>query len=91
MAPALWERQLAAGRLGHHAGHAVRRCGWPCAFGLRRVMLANALVDPVGLAAVSRALDADPELRVAVAGPTRPTTVAAMDAGLAALRARRAR
>ena len=42
------------------------------AFGVRRVQLANALVDPAALAWVSRALDADPACRCCP-GPTRWT------------------
>ena len=74
------------GRVGHHAGHAVAGAGrrWPS--GCAGCMLANALVDPVGVAAVSRALDADPDLAGSVAGSTPSASVAAMDRGPAGLR-----
>jgi D-serine deaminase-like pyridoxal phosphate-dependent protein len=81
MAPALWERQLAAGAWGITlATPSQVRVG--LAFGLRRVVLANALVDPVGLAEISRALDADPGLQVLSWGDS-PDAVAAMDRVLA--------
>jgi D-serine deaminase-like pyridoxal phosphate-dependent protein len=81
MAPALWERQLAAGAWGITLATPWQvRVG--LAFGLRRIVLANALVDPVGLAEVSRALDADPELQV-LSWVDSPDTVAAMDRVLA--------
>ena len=51
------------------------------------MQLANALVDPVGIAAVSRALDADPELQV-LSWVDSVSSVAAMDAVLAGLRPR---
>lgn len=83
MAPALWERQLAAGAWGITVATPSQvRVG--LAFGLRRVVLANALVDPVGLAEVSRALDADPALRV-LSWVDSAETVAAMDRVLAGL------
>src|SRR5215210_6572480 len=81
MAPALWERQLAAGAWGITLATPWQvRVG--LAFGLRRIVLANALVDPAGLAEVSRALDADPELQV-LSWVDSPDTVAAMDRVLA--------
>jgi D-serine deaminase-like pyridoxal phosphate-dependent protein len=77
----LWERQLAAGAWAITlATPSQVRVG--LAFGLRRVVLANALVDPVGLAEVSRALDADPGLQV-LSWVDSPDTVAAMDRVLA--------
>jgi D-serine deaminase-like pyridoxal phosphate-dependent protein len=83
MAPALWERQLAAGAWGITlATPSQVRVG--LAFGLRRVMLANALVDPVGLAAVSRARDADPGLEV-LSWVDSPRSAAAMEAVLSRL------
>ena len=84
MAPALWERQLAAGAWGITLATPAQ-VGVGLAFGLRRVLLANALVDPVGLARVSRARDADPELTV-LSWVDSTDTVAAMDAVLAELR-----
>jgi D-serine deaminase-like pyridoxal phosphate-dependent protein len=83
MAPALWERQLAAGAWGITlATPSQVRVG--LTFGLRRVVLANALVDPVGLTEVSRALDADSGLRV-LSWVDSPDAVAAMDRVLADL------
>jgi len=83
MAPALWERQLRAGAWGITlANSAQLRVG--IRFGLRRVHLANALVDPGALAELAGALDADPELTVH-SWVDSVDTVAAMDAALAAL------
>ena len=83
MAPVLWEAQLAAGAWGITlATPSQVRVG--LAYGLRRVMLANALVDPAGLELVSRALDADAGLRV-YSWADSVDTVAAMDAVLARL------
>ena len=84
MAPALWELQLAAGAWGITLA-TPSQVRVALAFGLRRVMLANTLVDPVGVAAVSRALDADPELQV-LSWVDSVSSVAAMDAVLAGLR-----
>jgi D-serine deaminase-like pyridoxal phosphate-dependent protein len=84
MAPALWERQLAAGAWGITLA-TPSQVRVALAFGLRRVQLANALVDPVGIAAVSRALDADPDLQV-LSWVDSVQSVAAMDAVLAELR-----
>jgi D-serine deaminase-like pyridoxal phosphate-dependent protein len=84
MAPALWERQLAAGAWGISLA-TPSQVRVALAFGLRRVQLANALVDPVAVAAVSRALDADPALQVLSWVDSVPS-VAAMDAVLAQLR-----
>ena len=79
MAPVLWERQLAAGAWGITLA-TPSQVRVALAFGLRRVLLANALVDPVGIAAVSRALDADPELQV-LSWVDSVSSVAAMDDG----------
>jgi D-serine deaminase-like pyridoxal phosphate-dependent protein len=84
MAPALWERQLAAGAWGITLA-TPSQVRVALAFGLRRVQLANALVDPVGIAAVSRALDADPGVQV-LSWVDSVRSVAAMDAVLAELR-----
>jgi D-serine deaminase-like pyridoxal phosphate-dependent protein len=84
MAPALWERQLAAGAWGITLA-TPSQVRVALAFGLRRVQLANALVDPVGITAVSRALDADPQLQV-LSWVDSTWTVTAMDAVLARLR-----
>ncbi|MGI5128607.1 alanine racemase [Pseudonocardia sp. CA-107938] len=82
MAPALWQRQLAAGAWG------ITVATWSQArvavtAGVRRVLVANAVVDPVGLAWLRGALDADAELQVLVWADS-PATVAATAAGLGA-------
>jgi D-serine deaminase-like pyridoxal phosphate-dependent protein len=83
MAPALWERQLRAGAWGITlANPAQLRVG--IRFGLRRIHLANALVDPGALAELAGALDADPELTVH-SWVDSVDTVTAMEAALAAL------
>jgi D-serine deaminase-like pyridoxal phosphate-dependent protein len=84
MAPVLWERQLAAGAWGITLA-TPSQVRVALGFGLRRVQLANALVDPVGIAAVSRALDADPDVAV-LSWVDSVRSVAAMDAVLAGLR-----
>ena len=54
MAPALWQRQLAAGAWGITVATASQL--WVAvAAGVRRVMLANALVDPVALTRLAAA------------------------------------
>jgi D-serine deaminase-like pyridoxal phosphate-dependent protein len=84
MAPALWERQLAAGAWAITLA-TPSQVRVALAFGARRVQLANALVDPVGIAEVSRALDADADLHV-LSWVDSVRSVAAMDAVLAGLR-----
>ncbi|MDT0352128.1 type III PLP-dependent enzyme domain-containing protein [Pseudonocardia charpentierae] len=84
MAPVLWEQQLAAGAWGITLA-TPSQVRVALAFGLRRVQLANALVDPVGITAVSRALDADPGLQV-LSWVDSVRSVAAMDAVLTELR-----
>lgn len=60
MAPALWERQIAAGAWGITLANVPQlRIGR--AFGVRRLLLANALVDPTGLRWIADELDADAE------------------------------
>ncbi|WP_431678340.1 alanine racemase [Kitasatospora sp. KL5] len=64
MAPALWQRHLDAG------AEAITLANLPQlrvgrAFGLRRIHLANTLIDPAGLRWLSAELAADPELRFA--------------------------
>lgn len=60
MAPELWSRQLAAGARGITVANLPQlRVGR--AFGVRRLYLANALVDPAALRWISAELDADPE------------------------------
>ena len=59
MAPALWSRQLEAGAWGIAVANVPQlRVGR--AFGVRRLHLANALVDPAALRWISAELDADP-------------------------------
>ncbi|WP_412542129.1 amino acid deaminase [Longispora sp. K20-0274] len=60
MAPALWRRQLDAGAWGITLANAAQlRVGR--AFGVRRIMLANTLVDPVALRWLGAELAADPD------------------------------
>ncbi|MFJ1754144.1 amino acid deaminase [Kitasatospora sp. NPDC088134] len=59
MAPALWQAQLAAG------AHAITLANLPQlrvarAFGVQRLLLANSLLDPAGLAWIATELDRDP-------------------------------
>lgn len=59
MAPALWQAQLAAG------AHGITLANLPQvrvarAFGVRRILLANTLLDPAGLAWLAAELAADP-------------------------------
>ena len=82
MAPALWHKQLAAGAWG------ITVATWSqarvaVAAGVGRVIVANAVVDPVGLAWLRGALDGDPDLQVLVWADS-PATVAATAAGLGA-------
>jgi D-serine deaminase-like pyridoxal phosphate-dependent protein len=59
MAPELWSRQLAAGARGITVANVPQlRVGR--AFGVRRLYLANALVDPAALRWISAEVDADP-------------------------------
>ena len=60
MAPELWARQLDAGARGITVANVPQlRVGR--AFGVRRLYLANALVDPAALRWISAELDADPD------------------------------
>jgi D-serine deaminase-like pyridoxal phosphate-dependent protein len=82
MAPALWQRQLAAGAWGITVATASQL--WVAvAAGVRRIQLAGALVDPVALRRLAAARDADPELDV-LSWADSVDTVAAMEAALAA-------
>ncbi|MGP3991867.1 alanine racemase [Streptomyces sp. 3N207] len=60
MAPALWQRQLDAGAWGITVAN-LPQLRVARAFGVRRVLLANALIDAPGLAWVAAELDRDPE------------------------------
>ncbi|MEJ8280388.1 alanine racemase [Pseudonocardia spirodelae] len=79
MAPALWDLQLRHGAWGITVA-----TPWQARVaidaGVRRVLLANALVDPHGLRAVVAARDADPGLDV-LSWADSTDTVAAMEAG----------
>jgi D-serine deaminase-like pyridoxal phosphate-dependent protein len=84
MAPALWDRQLRAGAWGITVA-TPSQLRVAVDFGVRRIQLANALVDPAALAWVSRALDADPHLHL-LTWADSVGTIAAMDAVLSRLR-----
>jgi D-serine deaminase-like pyridoxal phosphate-dependent protein len=80
MAPALWQAQLDAGAVGITLAnlpqlHVAR------AFGVQRLMLANALVDPAGLAWIAAELAADPDFAF-VSWADSVDTVAQMDDAL---------
>lgn len=60
MAPQLFERQLATGSWGITAAN-VSQLRVYRAFGVERIMLANQLLDPSGLAWLADELDANPE------------------------------
>ncbi len=87
MAPSLWDRQLRAGAWGITVA-TPSQVRVAVAAGVQRIQLANALVDPVGITDVSRALDADPDLEV-LSWADSPSTVAAMNTVLDALAPRR--
>jgi len=63
MAPALWDRQLRAGAWGITVANPAQ-LRVALRFGVPRVHLANALVDPGAVAELAAALAADPELTV---------------------------
>ena len=77
MAPELWDRQLRAGAWGITVA-TPSQLRVAVEFGVQRVQLANALVDPAALTWVSRALDADPDL-VLLTWADSVDTVAAMN------------
>ena len=87
MAPALWQRQLEAGAWGITLAN-VSQLRVGAAFGVRRMMLANALVDPNGLAWAARMLADRPDLEI-LTWADSVDTVTAMDAVLAATDAAR--
>ncbi|QXJ23252.1 amino acid deaminase [Actinomadura graeca] len=60
MAPQLWRRQLDAGAWGITLAN-LPQVRVARAFGVRRVLLANALLDPAGLAWIAGRLEADPD------------------------------
>jgi D-serine deaminase-like pyridoxal phosphate-dependent protein len=87
MAPELWSRQLAAGARGITVANVPQlRVGR--AFGVRRLYLANALVDPTALRWISAELDADPEFEFSCWVDSR-RTVELMDDALRARGAQR--
>jgi D-serine deaminase-like pyridoxal phosphate-dependent protein len=80
MAPELWARQLAAGARGITVANVPQlRVGR--AFGVRRLYLANALVDPAAMRWISAELDADPAFEFSSWVDSR-RTVALMDEAL---------
>ena len=87
MAPRLWQRQLDAGAWGITVAN-LPQLRVARAFGVGRVMLANALLDPAGLAWLSAELDAHPELEF-VSWVDSPRSVELMDTALRAAGARR--
>ncbi|MBW0103231.1 alanine racemase [Pseudonocardia sp. KRD291] len=80
MAPALWDLQLRAGAWGITVA-TPSQLRVALAFGVRRVQLANTLVDPHAVAAVAAARDADPDLEI-LSWVDSPDAVAAMEAAL---------
>ncbi|GAA2227052.1 MULTISPECIES: alanine racemase [Kitasatospora] len=64
MAPVLWQRQLDAGATAITLAN-LPQVNVARAFGLRRIHLANTLLDPAGLRRLSADLAADPEFRFA--------------------------
>ncbi|HEX4247095.1 MAG TPA: alanine racemase [Pseudonocardia sp.] len=81
MAPVLWERQLQAGAWGITVANPAQ-LRVALRFGVPRVHLANALVDPAALAELAGALATDPG-RTVQSWVDSVDTVAAMDAALA--------
>jgi D-serine deaminase-like pyridoxal phosphate-dependent protein len=84
MAPALWQAQLDAGAVGITLAN-LPQLRVARAFGVQRLMLANALVDtaPAGLAWIAAELAADPDFAFACWADS-VDTVALMDAALRA-------
>lgn len=62
MAPALWQAQLDAGAYGITLAN-LPQLRVARAFGVRELLLANTLLDPLGLAWLAAELAADPEFR----------------------------
>ncbi|WP_055589065.1 type III PLP-dependent enzyme domain-containing protein [Streptacidiphilus griseoplanus] len=80
MAPALWQRQLAAGCWGITLAN-LPQLHVGRAFGLRRIQLAGTLLDPAGLAWLAAELDRDPAFRF-ISWVDSEQSVALMDAAL---------
>ncbi|HET9167998.1 MAG TPA: alanine racemase [Actinospica sp.] len=79
MAPELWSRQLAAGARGITVANVPQlRVGR--AFGVQRLYLANALVDPVALRWISAEQDADPSFEFSCWIDSRRTVELMVDA-----------
>ncbi len=87
MSPTLWARQISSGARGISLA-TPSQVRVAVEFGIRRVQLANALVDRPLLAWLSRALDADPGLQIISWVDSLPS-VAAMEAVLVDLAPRR--
>ncbi|WP_021595341.1 alanine racemase [Actinomadura welshii] len=87
MAPALWRRQLKAGAWGITVAN-LPQLRVARAFGVRRVMYANALLDPAGLAWLSAELDGDPGAEF-TSWADSAETVRLMDEALRAARSQR--
>ncbi|KAB2350957.1 amino acid deaminase [Actinomadura rudentiformis] len=88
MAPELWRRQLDAGAWGITLAN-LPQLRVARAFGVQRLLLANALVDPAGLAWIGGELDTDPDFTF-VSWVDSPRTVELMDEALRAARVQRA-
>jgi D-serine deaminase-like pyridoxal phosphate-dependent protein len=87
MAPQLWRRQLDAGAWGITLANLPQlRVGR--AFGVRRLLLANSLLDPAGLAWLSTELDQHPDFEF-VAFVDSIRSVELMEEALRAVRAQR--
>jgi D-serine deaminase-like pyridoxal phosphate-dependent protein len=87
MAPQLWRRQLEAGAWGVTLAN-LPQLRVARAFGVSRLLLANTLVDPEGLAWLSAELERDPAFTF-LAWIDSPHTVTLMDEALRAAGARR--
>ncbi|OIV39099.1 amino acid deaminase [Mangrovactinospora gilvigrisea] len=87
MAPRLWQRQLDAGAWGITVAN-LPQLRVARAFRTSRVMLANTLLDPAGLAWLAEQLDGDPEFAFA-SWVDSVRSVELMDAALRAAGARR--
>jgi D-serine deaminase-like pyridoxal phosphate-dependent protein len=87
MAPALWQRQLEAGAWGITVAN-LPQLRVARAFGVRRVLYANSLLDPAGLAWLSAELDGDPEFEF-VSWVDSVRSVRLMDEALRAARSQR--
>ncbi|MFI0366226.1 amino acid deaminase [Actinomadura sp. 1N219] len=87
MAPQLWRRQLDAGAWGVTVAN-LPQLRVARAFGVRRVMLANALLDPAGLAWLAAELEEHPEFEF-TSWVDSPRSVALMDEALRLARAQR--